>query len=45
MGLGDLIEQTFKKVIDYIIELADDFADVLKRGMLMIIQHLSLIHI
>ncbi len=41
MGLGDLIEQTFKKVIDYIIELADDFADVLKRGILMIIQHLE----
>jgi len=41
MGLGDLIEQTFKKVIDYIIELADDFADVLKRGIIMIIQHLE----
>ena len=41
MGLGDLIEQTFKKVVDYIVELADDFADVLKRGILMIIQHLE----
>ena len=41
MGLGDLIEQTFKKVIDYIIELADNFADVLKRGIIMIIQHLE----
>jgi len=39
--LGELIEGTFKKVIDYIIELADDFADVLKRGILMIIQHLE----
>jgi len=33
MGLGDLMEGTFKKVVDYIIELADDFADVLKRGL------------
>ncbi|RLJ03882.1 MAG: hypothetical protein DRP08_02835 [Candidatus Aenigmatarchaeota archaeon] len=41
MGLGDLIEQTFKRVVDYIIELADDFAEVLKRGILMIIQHLE----
>jgi len=41
MGLGELIEQTFKRVIDYIIELADDFADVLKRGVIMIIQHLE----
>ena len=39
--MGDLIEGTFKRVIDYIIELADDFADVLKRGILMIIQHLE----
>jgi len=38
MGLGDLIEQTFKKVIDYVVELADDFADVLRRGILMIIE-------
>jgi len=38
MGLGELIEGTFKRVIDYIIELADDFADVLKRGILMIIE-------
>jgi len=41
VGLGDLIEGTFKKVIDYIIELGNDFADVLKRGILMIIQHLE----
>jgi len=41
VGLGELIEGTFKKVVDYIIELADDFADVLKRGILMIIQHLE----
>ena len=40
MGLGDLIEQTFKKVVDYIIELADDFADVLKRGMRMFLSSL-----
>ena len=40
MGLGDLIEQTFKRVIDYIIELADDFADVLKRGMRMFLSSL-----
>ena len=39
MGLGELIEGTFKRVIDYIIELADDFADVLKRGILMIIHN------
>ena len=32
---------TLKKVVDYIVELADDFADVLKRGILMIIQHLE----
>ena len=37
MGLGDLIEQTFKKVVDYVVELADDFADILKRGIMMII--------
>ena len=41
MGLGDLVLDTLKKVIDYIIELADDFADVLKRGIIMIIQHLE----
>ena len=35
MGLGDLVLETLKKVIDYIIELADDFADVLKRGLRM----------
>jgi len=40
MGLGELIEGTFKKVIDYIIELADDFADVLKRGMRMFLSSL-----
>jgi len=38
--LGELIEGTFKKVIDYIIELADDFADVLKRGMRMFLSSL-----
>ena len=41
MGLGDLVLDTLKKVVDYIIELADDFADVLKRGVIMIIQHLE----
>jgi len=41
LGLGDLVLETLKKVVDYIIELADDFADVLKRGILMIIQHLE----
>ncbi len=41
MGLGDLVLDTLKKVIDYIIELADDFADVLKRGIIMLIQHLE----
>jgi len=41
MGLGDLVLDTLKKVVDYIIELADDFADVLKRGILMIIEHLE----
>jgi len=40
MGLGELIEGTFKKVIDYIIELADDFADVLKRGLRMFLSSL-----
>ncbi|RLC77719.1 MAG: hypothetical protein DRI61_11010 [Chloroflexi bacterium] len=40
MGLGNLIEETFKKIVDYIIELADDFADVLKRGMRMFISSL-----
>jgi len=35
MGLGDLVLETLKKVVDYIIELADDFADVLKRGLRM----------
>jgi len=39
MGLGELIEGTFKRVVDYVIELADDFADVLKRGILMIIHN------
>ena len=38
--MGELIEGTFKKVIDYIIELADDFADVLKRGMRMFLSSL-----
>jgi len=41
VGLGDLVLDTLKKVVDYIIELADDFADVLKRGVIMIIQHLE----
>ena len=41
MGLGDLVLDTLKKVVDYILELADDFADVLKRGIIMIIQHLE----
>jgi len=41
LGLGDLVLDTLKKVVDYIVELADDFADVLKRGILMIIQHLE----
>jgi len=35
MGLGDLILETLKKVVDYIIELADNFADILKRGLRM----------
>ena len=39
MGLGDLIEGTFKKVVDYVIELADDFADDLRRGILMLIHN------
>jgi len=39
MGLGDLVLDTLKKVVDYIVELADDFADVLKRGILMIIHN------
>ena len=39
MGLGDLVLDTLKKVVDYIISLADDFADVLKRGILMIIHN------
>jgi len=41
VGLGDLVLDTLKKVVDYVVELADDFADVLKRGILMIIQHLE----
>jgi len=40
LGLGDLIEGTFKKVVDYVIELTDDFADVLKRGMRMFLSSL-----
>mgnify|MGYP000041111919 CR=1 FL=1 len=38
MGLGDLVLDTLKKVVDYVVELADDFADVLRRGILMIIE-------
>ncbi|RLC76554.1 MAG: hypothetical protein DRJ03_28420, partial [Chloroflexi bacterium] len=41
MGLGDLVLDTFKKVVDYIVELAEDFADIIKRGILMIIQHIE----
>jgi len=33
MGLGDLVLGTLKSAIDYIVELADDFGDVIKRGM------------
>ena len=40
MGLGDLVLDTLKKVVDYIVELADDFADVLKRGMRMFLSSL-----
>jgi len=39
MGLGDLVLDTLKKAVDYIVELADDFADVLRRGILMIIHN------
>jgi len=38
VGLGDLVLDTLKKVVDYVVELADDFADVLRRGILMIIE-------
>jgi len=41
MGLGDLVLETLKKVVDYIIELADDFADVLRRGIQMIIEKIE----
>jgi len=41
LGLGDLVLDTLKRVVDYVVELADDFADVLKRGVIMIIKHLE----
>jgi len=40
MGLGDLVLETLKGMIDYIIELADDFGDVIKRGLRMFISSL-----
>jgi len=40
MGLGDLVLQTLKGVVDYIIELADDFGDVVKRGLRMFVSSL-----
>jgi len=42
MGLGDLVLDTLKKVVDYIIDLADDFADVLRRGIQMIIEKIEI---
>ena len=39
--MGDLVLETLKKVVDYIIELADDFADVLRRGIQMIIERIE----
>ena len=38
--MGDLVLDTLKKVVDYVVELADDFADVLKRGMRMFLSSL-----
>ena len=40
MGLGDLVLETLKGMIDYIIELADDFGDVIKRGLRMFLSSL-----
>jgi len=40
MGLGDLVLQTLKGMVDYIIELADDFGDVIKRGLRMFVSSL-----
>jgi len=40
MGLGDLVLQTLKGVVDYVIELADDFGDVIKRGLRMFVSSL-----
>ena len=40
MGLGDLVLDTLKKVVDYVVELADDFANILKRGMRMFLSSL-----
>ena len=40
MGLGDLVLDTLKKVVDYVIELADDFGDVIKRGLRMFVSSL-----
>ena len=42
MGLGDLVLETLKKVVDYIIELADDFGDVLRRGIQMTIEKIEM---
>jgi len=40
VGLGDLVLDTLKKVVDYVVELADDFADVLRRGLRMFLSSL-----
>jgi len=40
VGLGDLVLDTLKKVVDYVVELADDFANILKRGMRMFLSSL-----
>jgi len=39
MGLGDLVLETLKKAWDYVMEFAEDFADVIKRGIIKIIEH------
>ena len=38
MGLGDLVLETLKKAFDYIMEFVDDFVDVIKRGILAVIE-------
>ena len=40
MGLGDLVLDTLKKMWDYVIEIGDDIADVLKRGLRMFVSSL-----